>query len=217
MANDETSKVDEQMLHRLADGDLSAAEREQLEAMMTEADRARVNGIRRVGDLVRLASQEASSKLDSSKLFADIEAGIAAQEEAGFGGAFRVIEGGGGAAHVEDAGERSSRAPSQVRPEGWKIVVPVATGLLAAAVVLLVVLSGQRGVEHKNAGAQAHPNVETVIETPAGNEVIDVDLGQNAGTVFAVQGDAGEPLAVIWIEDEEVPGPSTTEEEGSSI
>lgn len=210
MANDKTSKVDEQLLHRLVDGELSTSEREALEGELSEQDRARVNGIRRVGDLVRLASEEAASKLDSSKLLADIEAGIAAKEEAGFGEAFRVIEGGGGAESV-DPPQRSSTEET-VRPEGWKIVVPVTTGLLAAAVVLLVVLSGQREAE-PNHGEQAQ-RVETVIETPAGNEVLDVDLGENAGTVFAVQGDAGEPLAVIWIEEEDV---EPAQEEGSSI
>lgn len=223
MAKDETTKLEEQLLHRLADGDIGAAERAGLEAKLSDDDRARVDGIHRVGDLVRLAAYDAASGLDSRKLFADIEAGIAAQEEAGFGEAFRVIEGGGGGAESSqgDHVPRASAAPAHTRPEGWKIVVPVATGLLAAAVVLLVVLSGNRSANEESA-ARTNPGVETVIETPAGNEVLDVDLGQNAGTVFAVQGDAGEPLAVIWIEDEsrqeegnDEPKPAS--EEGSSI
>lgn len=200
MAKDETM-LDEVLLHRLADGELDVAELAELEATLGDADRARIDGLHRVGDLVRLGAYEAAESLDSRKLFADIEAGIAAQEEAGFGDAFRVIEGGGGAVAQPSARPSLASDDSQVRPEGWKIVVPVAAGLLAAAVVMLVVLSGNREKTEQPA-EHAQAPVQTVIETPAGNEVLDVDLGQNAGTVFAVQGDTGEPLAVIWIEDD---------------
>ena len=41
-----------------------------------------------------------------------------------------------------------------------------------------------------------------VIEAPPGSEVEVVDFGSNTGTVFAVKGEAGEPLAVVWLSDE---------------
>jgi hypothetical protein len=34
--------------------------------------------------------------------------------------------------------------------------------------------------------------------------VLEVDFGANTGTIFNVEGGAGESLAVIWIDDEEV-------------
>ena len=37
-----------------------------------------------------------------------------------------------------------------------------------------------------------------------GTEVLEVDFGVNTGTIFNVEGGAGESLAVIWIDDEEV-------------
>ena len=37
-----------------------------------------------------------------------------------------------------------------------------------------------------------------------GSEVVEVDFGANTGTVFEVAGQAGQPLAVVWISDEEV-------------
>jgi hypothetical protein len=37
-----------------------------------------------------------------------------------------------------------------------------------------------------------------------GSEVLEVDFGEYAGTVFKVEGAAGQPLSVVWISDEEV-------------
>jgi hypothetical protein len=34
--------------------------------------------------------------------------------------------------------------------------------------------------------------------------VLEVDFGANTGTIFEVEGGAGESLAVVWIDDEEV-------------
>jgi len=49
----------------------------------------------------------------------------------------------------------------------------------------------------------AVPQPVAVLEEPRqGSEVVEVDFGGNAGTYFAVQGSAGQPLAVVWIEDE---------------
>jgi hypothetical protein len=30
-----------------------------------------------------------------------------------------------------------------------------------------------------------------------------VDFGSNTGTVFAVKGEAGEPVAVVWLDDKD--------------
>jgi hypothetical protein len=37
-----------------------------------------------------------------------------------------------------------------------------------------------------------------------GSEVVKVDFGSNTGTIFEVEGGAGESLAVVWIDEEEV-------------
>ena len=34
--------------------------------------------------------------------------------------------------------------------------------------------------------------------------MLEVDFGTNTGTIFNVEGGAGESLAVIWIDDEQV-------------
>jgi hypothetical protein len=65
-------------------------------------------------------------------------------------------------------------------------------GLAAAAAVFLAVMGG--------------PSQRTATPTPIarGTEVLKVDFGPNTGTIFEVEGGAGQPLAVVWIDEEEV-------------
>ncbi len=37
------------------------------------------------------------------------------------------------------------------------------------------------------------------VEAPQGSSVERVEFGANTGTVFEVEGDEGQPLAVVWI------------------
>jgi anti-sigma factor RsiW len=69
----------------------------------------------------------------------------------------------------------------------------VATGLAAAAAVFLVVMAWPKSASPPDAQFRAR-----------GSEVLEVDFGSNTGTIFLVEGGAGESLAVIWIDDEEV-------------
>jgi anti-sigma factor RsiW len=67
----------------------------------------------------------------------------------------------------------------------------VATGFAAAAAIFLAVIAWPAEQEQG-------------VEMARGTEVLKVDFGANAGTIFNVEGGAGESLAVIWIDDEEV-------------
>lgn len=69
----------------------------------------------------------------------------------------------------------------------------VAAGFAAAAAILLAVLALPEG---------AGPP-----EIARGSKVVEVDFGEYAGTVFEVEGGAGQPLSVVWISDEEVAVP----------
>ncbi|MEM7434447.1 MAG: hypothetical protein AAF436_04780 [Myxococcota bacterium] len=66
----------------------------------------------------------------------------------------------------------------------------VAAGLAAAAAILLAVLT--------------LPEEGTTPGMVRGSKVVAVDFGEYAGTVFEVEGGAGQPLSVVWISDEEV-------------
>ena len=67
----------------------------------------------------------------------------------------------------------------------------VATGFAAAAAILLAVIAWPE--------RQLDPAPVT-----RGSEVLEADFGSNTGTIFEVEGGAGESLAVVWIDDEEV-------------
>lgn len=66
----------------------------------------------------------------------------------------------------------------------------VAVGLAAAAAISLGVLGW--------------PGDSSPPEMARGSQVVRVDFGEYAGTVFEVEGGSGQPLSVVWISDEEV-------------
>jgi len=67
----------------------------------------------------------------------------------------------------------------------------VATGFAAAAAIFLAVM----------AWPKSHLAPEPTVR---GSEVLEADFGSSTGTIFEVEGGAGESLAVVWIDDEEV-------------
>ena len=67
----------------------------------------------------------------------------------------------------------------------------VATGFAAAAAIFLAVM----------AWPESHLDPVPIAR---GSEVLEADFGSSTGTIFEVEGGAGETLAVVWIDDEEV-------------
>ncbi len=68
-------------------------------------------------------------------------------------------------------------------------------GLAAAAAILIAVLTWP------DRQGPTSPTPPPVVVT-RGSEVLEVDFGNNTGTVFEVEGAVGQPLAVVWIDDE---------------
>jgi anti-sigma factor RsiW len=96
--------------------------------------------------------------------------------------------------------EQQIRAPEEapalrVLPGGRERRVwgGMAAGFAAAAAILLAVLAWP--------GDQSPTEMAGVTR---GSEVLEVDFGEYAGTVFMVKGNAGQSLSVVWINDEEV-------------
>lgn len=174
----EGAKADEK-LQMLFDGELSPEEeaelRRELEGSAEAAAELRQWATMR-GALAKV-SAEWSGKLDSDALFARIEAEIQT------------------GADVDERPPASEAAPVELRvvPGGRerRIWGGLATGLAAAAAIFLAVIAWP-----EKPGSPS-------LETARGTEVLAVDFGANAGTVFEVEGGAGQPLAVIWIDDEE--------------
>jgi hypothetical protein len=203
------SHLEDDLLQRYSDGDLDGAEANDLAAKIEKSavEKRRVKSLAQLGDFVRLRADDVSDDLDSDDLFASIEAaleetkaekktekaekkGAAPEPEVSRGG-LRVIEGG-----AEPTSERPAR------PESWKILLPAAALLAAAAVLIAVLNAGPDATEEVAVTTHVEEGTVTVVEAPHGSEVVEVDFGENTGTVFEVEGSTGEPIAVVWISDE---------------
>jgi len=176
----ESPKTEDERLQMLFDGEL-APEEEAAMRRSLESSPAGVEQLRQ-WEKLREAMQSVSTgwagKIDSDALFSRIEAEISTP----------VIP-------VEAAkGQRPSLrvVPGTRERRVWGAV---ATGFAAAAAIFLTVL----------AWPKPDRNPEVPGTTMArGSEVIEADFGANTGTIFEVEGGAGESLAVVWIDDEQV-------------
>jgi hypothetical protein len=218
MTHDEQTR----RIHRYVDGDLSEAERAELaaEASRDPSLRPRIEGLLEVRQLVGAVAEDAARDLDADALFAGIEAKLAADREgADHGGAetsaaaqsveelsaprrpaLRVLPGG------QAEGTRApAEAPAEVRRRRVIGVVIAGLAVAAAAIIALTQLGEApevARVEPPAPEAPAPPE-ETVAEAePARTEVLEVDFGTNAGTIFAVEGDGGDRYVVVWLEED---------------
>ncbi len=176
----ESPKTEDERLQMLFDGELTpdeeAAMRRSLQS--SPAGTEQLRQWEKLRDAMQSASTGWAGEIDSDALFSRIEAHISTP----------VIP-------IERAKrERPSLhvVPGARERRVWGVV---ATGLAAAAAILLSVL----------AWPKSDGNLDVPGTTMArGSEVIEADFGSNTGTIFEVEGGAGESLAVVWIEDEQV-------------
>ncbi len=175
----ESVKTEEERLQRFFDGELGPEEEEALRRELEgspelAAELAEMEAMR---EAVRGAARERLMSLDSDALFARIEKELAEptpKSDATEKPALKLV--------AKAAKPRHGRG--------------IAIGLAAAAAVLLVVLARP---------ANGPPSViDYGVPTTQGSEIVEIDFGSNTGTVFAVEGQAGRPVAVVWINDEEV-------------
>jgi negative regulator of sigma E activity len=198
-----TPQLDDERLQRYFDGELPEEEAEQIRRALEESDEAQsqLAQLGRLRDMMRMAAEDIP-ELSSEDLYERVRSGIEEDKQSGHGEGLQVIQGGGQA--------RSSRPAPRRRG-------PMITGgvVAVAAAALLVVLrpwageDGPQGTPQPTADNQATKERDkaperyaVVEETPQGSEVVEVDFGGNTGTVFNVEGGSGEPVAVVWINDE---------------
>jgi anti-sigma factor RsiW len=173
----ESPKTEEEKLQMFFDGELTPDEEAAVRRNLQGSPelRARLREWEHLREAMQSVSTEWTGTVDSHALFARIEAQI----------------------HVP----ARSTEPLRVRPPALRVVPgrrerriwgAVATGLAAAAAIFLAVM--------------AWPAEQSSESMPVarGSEVVEVDFGANTGTIFEVEGGAGESLAVVWIDDEQV-------------
>ncbi|KPK14223.1 MAG: hypothetical protein AMJ62_13525 [Myxococcales bacterium SG8_38] len=184
----QSPKAQDEQLQLLFDGELAPEEeavvRRRLEG--SEEELAQLGQWEQLRAAMKSASAEWAGELDSDTLFARIEAEIGAPAEA------TPLE-------SQPPQEAVIVKPTPLRAvpgrQERRVWAAVATGFAAAAAVLLAVVAWPSG--------PSGPSVDGASAV-RGSEVVEVDFGSNTGTIFEVEGGAGESLAVVWIDEEEV-------------
>lgn len=202
-------------VHRLYDGDLSPEEQAALEKELAETPAlgAKLEGLREIGVVVRAARTD-DAPIDSDALWKSIEAQIAreAAPAAKPRPALRAIE--GGRANDAPAPAAAARpAPVEDAASRRRRTIGIALGVLAIAAAALFVWLGQSEPEQIADGTppasdvtaptpeDEAPQPEVVATAVDYTEVLAVDFGTNAGTIFAVEGEEGQRYAVVWLDD----------------
>ncbi|MET0343332.1 MAG: hypothetical protein ABW252_20145 [Polyangiales bacterium] len=210
-----TSPIDDEILQRYHDGDLSPAEARGLSAQIAgdPAAQRRLRELSLLQSLIREAADDASAELDSDALF-------------------RAIE---GRLPQRAAPSLPPPAPANVRPLRRRgLWLPVLGATAVAAATLLVVLrSGEhdggageamppqiagklealseRSADDARLGTDGPPNrwpsfggELVLVSTAKGSRLEHVDFGRNTGTAFLIE-DEDVGVTVVWLDDEDAP------------
>ncbi len=186
--------TDEQ-LQRHYDGELEDADIGRVHAHLERCDscKERVAVLERLHSLITMSAEdranEASKDVPFDGMFARIEAGIAADAA---------------------AGDRSEKAGAKVVSlASYRRVVPAVAAFAAAAAVLLMVTvkpsdRGRVGAtpEAPESDDQVQRGAPEAVVVPGRSEILQVDFGSNAGTVFDIAMADGSSTPVVWINDE---------------
>ena len=216
--------LSENRLQQYFDGELPEAEADAVrEAVADDAElRAKLDGLEHLAGILRRGAELRAEDVDSSALFARIEAAI--EDEAGAEDgdpmfvlrvpespeasapttALRVVSG-GSVLHdarvvpLRRAAGKRERPAKRAEPNQNLGVWMIGGALAAAAAVLLAVLANPNEV------TEPTPDPAMIaVAPPPGSEVEEVDFGYSTGAIFSVEGQEGERYAVIWISDEKI-------------
>lgn len=188
------TELDDDLLQRYFDGDLSPLEERTVRARIEQdpSARRRLRELEQLSQMLGSAAKDMGAGLDSAALFAGIEADIKLNEQSGFGERLQVI-----------AGEWSEHR------RGALISLGTAAAIAAAAMfVVLTPGADEADTQARSAPAPREERKVRVAEAEPtapvvhGSQVENVDFGRNTGTVFEVE-NQGVTTAVVWIADEE--------------
>jgi|SRR5688572_29340867 len=166
-------------LQRSFDGELSRAEAEAVRAHVASCAQCtrELDSLSRLGELMRIGASADydSSQVDFSRMFANIETAIDAD-------------------NVTPLRAARPAKPSRLRSV-YRAAPALGAVALAAAALLMVYRPDQQGelddAPYEAAIAAGH------------SEVVEVDFGPNAGTVFDISLSDGSSIPVVWIDDDD--------------
>ncbi len=179
-------QLDDETLQRLLDGDLNAREAKQARDALARSsqDAARYKSLERLHQLVQMTAEDMVGDLDADAMFRNIQAGIAKDQP----GALEQIK-----AWLSEFFEH--------RTQVW---MPMAGAGVVAAAVLLTFYSPESTADVTTVADGSEPGAVVQEQAaPAPNsEVVQVDFGANAGTVFEISLAGGKSTPVVWINDD---------------
>lgn len=179
-------KITPELLHRYYDKELSDAQALEVDKALRENPQLRAE----LGELQNLSALLRDHAVEQAK-------------SASFAGVFERIE--QGITPQPTWWERLNEAWQQRQPH-WRWALPL--GVSAAAAVFLVWVlrtdspsTPPLRAELPVSATSAEPAVATA---PSDSEIIEVDMGENIGTVIDIEAEDGEHVAVLWVEEPEV-------------
>ncbi|MBO6933851.1 MAG: hypothetical protein JJ863_02710 [Deltaproteobacteria bacterium] len=186
--------IDDDKLQRFYDGELTEGEALVVgrDVDASELEQERVAQMERLGDILRANAEGEAESIDADALFLRIERGIEAEPAP----RLKLIEG-------------------QKRKQRNTAVVAVAMAIAAAVAIAFLAqpstdpdiansVHPDEGRERVAGGGTVEIDDPTHVQLhpPGGSSVERVEFGANTGTVFEVEGEQGQPLAVVWIAEE---------------
>lgn len=184
-----TQHLSDELLQRHHDGDLSSSEEAEARAHLERCSecRAQVAALQRLRLFLQLSADEAAHDADFEGMFARIE---------------RAADGTSGSAQGKE--ERSAQvaqapAPAPAKVRRIRPMGPALGALAIAAAALLMVF--REGPPADDAGGE--PQGEQLAMLPGRSEIVEIDFGNNAGTVFDIALEDGSSVPVVWINDED--------------
>jgi anti-sigma factor RsiW len=172
-----------EQLERYFDGELTPDEPTDLRAHLASCPEcsAQQAALARLRTLIAMTAEDDAQRVDSERMFAAIERGIA-QEIAT------------PAPQLADVPARPRiAAPRRLRR--LTNAAPVLGALALAAAVMWMV--------YRPDGAPNDGNDDTYEAAEGHSEIVEVDFGSNAGTVFDIALSDGSSIPVVWIDDDD--------------
>jgi anti-sigma factor RsiW len=186
--------LSDELLQRHYDGDLSSSEDAEARAHLERCAecRAQLAAFTRLTGLLQLAAADAAREADFQGMFARIERGAAA------------AVGDGERAVPIPAARGAMTAPAIVgAPAKIRRIRPMAPALGALAIAAAAMLTVFRQ-DGPTDDVPADPEGEQLASLSHGrSEIVEIDFGDNAGTVFDIALADGSSVPVVWINDED--------------